>query len=221
MALTLAEELTLLAYDDDTGKSKADVFFEYGLGGALLAELAVLEKVTLSGKKVSVVDATPTGDPQLDAALAAIADSPPRSPKRWVERLRKGTKPAMLQRLVDRGLLRRHEGKVLLVFPMTTYPTRDGRPEQEIRQRLRDALVAGNVPELRTVTLALLVGACDLGKVVFPDLPKKEVKRKLNELTAGDWAAKATKEAIEAVRAAVLASTTAAATTSAAAGGST
>lgn len=220
MALTLSEELTLLAYDDETGKSKADMFLEYGLGGALLAELAVLGKVALTDKKVTVVDPSPTGDELLDGALAKIADSPPRKPQRWVDMLRKGAKDAALQRLVDRGLLRREHGKVLLVFPMTTYPTQDSGPEQEVRQRLNDAMVEGRVPELRTVTLALLVGACDLGKNVFPDLPNRELKRKLNELTAGDWAAKATKQAIEAVRAAILATTTATVTTSAAGGSS-
>lgn len=219
MALTLAEELTLLAYDDESGKSTAGSYFDYGLGGALLAELALTGKVSLADKKVTVVDPTPTGDAMLDAALNTIASSSARKPQRWVEQLRKGTKDTVLRRLVDAGMLREESGKVLLVFSTTKYPARDTVPELEVRQRLTAAIVEGRIPEERTLTLAVLVNACGMGPKVFPTLDKKALRRKLNELTAGNWAAKATKEAIEAVQAAVMAASTAAVTTGAATGG--
>lgn len=220
MALTLAEELTLLAYDVETGKSTASMYVEYGLGGALLAELAILGNVSLTDMRVTVADTTPSGDPLLDETLAKIADSPPRKPQRWVEQLRKGAKDATLRRLVERGLLREEKGRALLVFPSTTYPTSDARPEREVRQRLHDAVVAGRLPEARTVTLALLVNACDMSKDVFPELPKKELKRRLNELTAANWAAVATKQVIERIQAAVLVTVTTSAATITATGSS-
>lgn len=213
MELTLAEELTLLAYDDDTGKSKADMYLEYGIGGALLAELALRGAVTLAEKKVTVVDETPAGDPLLDDALAKIAASTPRRPQHWVDRLHRGAKKATLARLVERGLLREESGKVLLVIPFTTYPAEDGGPEREVRQRLHDAVVVGTVPQPRTATLAMLVGACEMGKHVFPEVSRRDLKRKLNDLAAGDWAAAATKKVIDTIRAAVLTTVTTTAAT--------
>jgi hypothetical protein len=202
--LTLAEELALLAYDDDSGKQVGGMFVQYGLGGALLAELALLRRVELSDNRVAVTDPSPTGDALLDGALNRIAGHPGRRASRWVDLLRKGVEHAVLDRLVESGHLRREEGRALLVVPVTRYPAGAGTAEQETRRRLADAVRPGSSPDQRTVALALLAHACRMDAQAFPGVDNKALRSRLDELAAGDWAAQATKRAVELVRAALL-----------------
>src|ERR1044072_1906891 len=105
---TIAEEVLLLAYDEEQGRqligsSERDA----PLGGALLAELTVGGRIDLADKKVTVLDATPVGDEELDAALARIAaESKARKPEWWVQRLHSGKlRRRLLSRLAERGVL--------------------------------------------------------------------------------------------------------------------
>jgi Golgi phosphoprotein 3 (GPP34) len=52
--------------------------------GAELVRLAADRRVDVTGDRIVVLDAAPTGDPELDAALASLAQArrPPR-PKKW------------------------------------------------------------------------------------------------------------------------------------------
>lgn len=210
--LTLAEELALLAYDDESGKQVGGMFVPYGLGGALLAELALLRRIELTDKSVAVTDPSPTGDALLDDALRRIADHPGRRPARWVDALRKGLERAVLDRLVASGYLRREEGRALLVVPVTRYPAGAGTAERDARRRLSEAVRPGSTPDQRTVALALLAHACRMDAQAFPGVDKKTLRRRLDELAAGDWAAQATRRAVELVRAALLSAATSAGT---------
>lgn len=206
--LTLAEELALLAYDDESGKQVGGMFVPYGLGGALLAELALLRRIELTDDRVAVTDPSPTGDALLDDALRRIAAHPGRRPARWVDVLRKGVEHTVLDRLVASGHLRREEGRVLLVVPVTRYPAGAGSAQQDARRRLADAVREGTTPDQRTVALALLAHACRMDAQAFPGVDKLVLRRRLDELAAGDWAARATRRAVELVRAALLSTTT-------------
>lgn len=200
MSLTLAEELVLLAYDDETGKLAGASYLPQALAGAFLAELALLGRVRLADDVVTVADATPTGDPLLDEALWRLDAVDGRKPHVCLPVLADGSQRTVLNRLVERGLLREEQGKVLLVFRMTVYPTEDARPEQLVRQRLDDAVVKQQPTDERTVALAMLVHACALGRTMFPDLDAKQLKSRLDEL-ADHWATTATANAIDSARA--------------------
>jgi hypothetical protein len=149
------------------------------------------------------------GDPLIDAALTRIAADRPRKPSDWVGKLRKGTRQAVLDRLVAAGTLNREERRVLLVFPGTRYPAPSGvEPpvETEARQRMGAAVRAtGEVRDPRTAALCSLVAAVGLDRRVFADLPRRDVKRRLKEIGEGAWAAAAVRKAIQEVQAAVTA----------------
>src|SRR5688500_5350502 len=119
--LTLADELALLAYDDDGSRKLGQPALGYGLAGALLIELALARRVDVVGKKVTVLDPAPVGRPLLDQALARIADDKPRKPAHWIEKLGKKLTEQVLDGLVAGGVLRREEDRVLLVFPRTRF----------------------------------------------------------------------------------------------------
>jgi hypothetical protein len=104
----------------------------------LLLELALAERVDGVDRKVVVRDASPTGDPLIDAALLQItAGSKARGPGHWVAKFAKGTRQRTLDRLVSAGVLRQEKDEVLLVFPRSRYPAAHGaRAPVETETRL-------------------------------------------------------------------------------------
>lgn len=87
--LKIAEELLLLAYDDEKGHITCNsTALSYALPGALLIELALLEKVSLEQKQLILLDNRLTGDDILDEVVSLIEQSSHlRSPKKWVKKL--------------------------------------------------------------------------------------------------------------------------------------
>lgn len=209
--MLIAEDLLLLAYDDETGKSVIDgTRLEYGLAGALLLELSVLGKVSVAGPgeavkrdRLVVRDATPAGDDVLDHALAELADDEGKKPKNVLGSLRKGLRGRLLDRLAGRGLLRQESGTVLGIFPTTRWPAADASHEAAVRQRLQDVLVTGLAPDPRTAALVSLLLAVDGLRKVVPSEDRRAVKRRAQEIAEGDWAADAVKKAVQEVQAAV------------------
>lgn len=176
---SLPQQLLLLCLNDTTGSSD-EIWVDLGLQGAVLAELMLHDRIGLEEKnRVVVRDASPLPDPILNQALRRIADSRhPRPIGEWIgERLIPNNplkshpvlRSAVSEQLVARGVLRRKEERHLGVIPDQTYPTLNPEPEQELRARLRVALLAeGPVEERLVILIALLRGAEALDRVLAP-----------------------------------------------------
>ncbi|MCO5997772.1 GOLPH3/VPS74 family protein [Actinoallomurus rhizosphaericola] len=208
--LTLADELLLLALREQDGSAMiGSTDLACGMAGALLAELALAERVQLVDGRVVAVDPSPLGDPDLDALLARItADGRRRKAEQWVDRARAGIRKRRLARLVAIGILGTREHRVL-VFRHTTYPERDPRPEQELRARLR-AVLGGAPADERSSALLAIVHACRLDRKAFPDVDRQVLRRRVKEITEEQWAGRAVAKAIAAIQLAVVAATSAA-----------
>jgi Golgi phosphoprotein 3 GPP34 len=207
-SMSLAEEFTLLAYDDAGTPLTDGTRLDNGLGGALLLELALAGRVDVVDKKVVVLDPSPTGDPLADEALGRIAgEEKGRRPGHWVSKFAKDTRPRVLDRLVRNGVLTVQKDKVLGVFPRTKYPAAGGTEpaaEATARERMRAAVLSSGPVEPRTAALCALVAATELDRKVFADLDRKRVKARLKEIGEGAWAADAVKKTIEEIQAAVM-----------------
>jgi Golgi phosphoprotein 3 GPP34 len=230
--MLIAEEYLLLALDEKTGKMRvgSDVLGP-ALGGALVAELALRERIGVTPHeagwnkrgRVTITNLTPTDDPELDAALTKLAENEGRKVKDLLSeyttkkrRLSYGVRDRLQERLAASGALVKTEGTVLGFIPRTTWPAGDPAGEDDVRRRLYAALVDGTTPTERTVTLIALLQVTGLLTKVVTAENKRALKAKAKELTSGDWAAKAVKDAIDEAAAA----TTAAIASSAAASGS-
>jgi Golgi phosphoprotein 3 (GPP34) len=220
MTLRLADELLLLVYDDAGSMQASAQVVDYGLAGALLMELMLAERLAVPDKRLVVTDPSPVGDPLADQALARIAaDRRGRKPKDWVGPLSGGLRERVLDRLVDAGLLRREEDRVLWVFPRTRFPSASGAeplPEGEARRRLLAAVDASGPVDERTAALCALVRAVGIERIAVPDRPRREVRDRFQEIVEISWPADAVRKAITemeaAVTTAVIVATTAATT---------
>lgn len=227
MGTLIAEDLLLLLLDDEKGTLSGASSYERPLfGGALLIELALAGQVDVEYTRVwKTAKAHATGeggapaDPLLAEALAVAAEKT-RTAQQLAEKLGKGARQRLLDRLVERGLLERRTSKVLGVFPRTTWPAADVRHESEVRQRLQDALVAGRDPDPRTAALVALLTAVDRAHKIVDrgGLPARTVKKRAKQLAEGQWASDAVKASVQASQAAVMAAVTASSTAAATSG---
>ncbi len=211
--LTLGEQLLLLAYEPEGRTHVNPQALPLGLAGAFLLDGVLAGRIDLDGKHVVVTDPTPTGDALVDETIVRIGTEPkPRKPDWWVRKLA-GTKPRqlLLQHLIDRGILAERPHKALGIFPTTRYSEVDPVPERQIRHRLHEVVVLEAEPDGRSATLAALVRACDMRRQAFPKDDRKQVERRMKELSTGVWAGRAVEKSVQAAQAAVVAAVAASA----------
>lgn len=158
--VALAEELLLLAYDDESGKATGShIALDLGMAAAVLVELALAGRLAYASGTIVVTNAAPTGEPIADEILARVAADTPHTPASWVQRLRHGLRDRVLADLCARGVICDVDETTLGFIHLHRYPTVDATVEAEIRERLGRALTGDEPPDERTAALATLVAA--------------------------------------------------------------
>lgn len=206
--ITIAEDLVVLLHDPETGRPTVDsVSLDRAVGGALLLDLSLVERVTADSDgaraKLSVIEGKPIGDALLDDALGRLTGDPVRA-QRAVERLSKKTRGAVLDRLVERGVLRKEESRRLGIFPSTAYPVADKEPGAALRAQLKRVLLEGADPDQRLACLVSLLHAVKAEHRVV-DGPRRELRKRAAEVAEGEWAGAAVRKAVQSVQMSVAA----------------
>ena len=222
--MLIAEEYLLLSLDDQTGTKKlSDSYVKPALGGALIVELALMERIGITAHeegwrkrgRVKIVSAAPTNDPELDLALERLIAAEGTKVKELVsetggsKRITKGLRDRLLTRLASAGVLVEQPGTVLGFIQRTTWPAENGQHEEDLSARLQSALVGGSTPSERTVALIALLQVTGLLPKVVHTEDERALRARAKELAGGDWAAKAVKDAIDEVTAAGVAAASA------------
>ena len=206
--MLIVEDLALLLLDDETGTPAGAGTLHYTLGGAVLVELALLGAVETDGSKVHAVRGDDLADPLLDAAYAKVAEKP-RAVQSVLLAVGGDLWNPVVDRLIDRGLIRREKKRMLGLFKMNTLPADDTQRETEIREQIRAVLVDGASPDTRTAALTALLSASGALPSLRPALAwSGEVHRRAKELERGNWGAEAVSTAVATTAAAIATSTT-------------
>lgn len=213
--LHLYEEILLLALKDKTGSTHFGINYQFALAGAVVAELLLAKKISIQHeKKKKFVVATTTktmGDPILDEALAKLRKARRREQVRtWVHRIANlpRLKNKAAESLVRKGVLRLEESKVLLIFTRRLYPEINPKPERALLSRMEDAIFTDK-QELDPHTL-VLISICESTGMLKPLFDRKKLKARkgrIKEIVSGNLVGQATKEAVEAMQAAVMVAT--------------
>lgn len=220
---TITEDLVLLLLNPQTGRSVVDsMSLDRGIGGALLLDLATRERISAdgdgAGTRIGVSDPTSTGDALLDVALGRLAGKSLRA-QNAVERLARHMRMPVLERLEERGLVRREKARVLGLFPATTWPPVDPTPRAALHRRVEAVLKDGETPDQHVALLISLLHALQAEHKVV-DGRRRELHARAKEVAAGDWAGPAVRKAVRAAQASVVVAVTAATSAGAAASGS-
>lgn len=215
--MLLAEELLLLLLDDDTGRIRVSAA-DKGLAGAVLIELALLERMAVAAKddtvragRLVLRPGPAPAHPVLVDALDVLSTREGRKPDHVLDTLAKGLRERLVDGLLEAGILRRERHKVLGLFPTERLPAQDTAHETMVRQRVLAALDGGR-PDERVAALTALLSALDAVTTVFDVPDKRFARRRAKEIAEGQWAAAAVRRAVEDVYAVTIAAVTAATT---------
>jgi hypothetical protein len=206
------EEIMLMALRDKKGTVASGTAYQYAIGGAVLAELLLNDRVVVDEEKkkkfLRLTDSTFLGDPVMDECLQKVVDAKKRAQlQTWVARFAgvKHLKEKVAGQLCRRGILRADEDKVLMIFARKIYPEIDPTPEREINDRLREAIFTDTKDvDPRTAVLLSLAKSADVLKVNFDKKELKSRKERIERVVNGEMTGKATKDAINAMQAAVM-----------------
>ena len=165
--MRFAEELLLLLRSEDGTLSRAPQWLvRYALGGAVLMDLALENRIDTDAERLFLVDPTPIGDRLLDPMLAEIARADgSHDALYWVEHATRHAdeiREAALERLVETGVLRLHDDRFLWIFGAQRYSVVDGEVERELRRQIREVLLSEMIPDPREIVIVTLADGCGL-----------------------------------------------------------
>lgn len=209
--MLIAEELFLLLRRDDGKPESGFAYNGYGLAGAVLTDLILAERVTLSEDKdprVTVVDASATGHPVLDAALERVAQRDGKKLSSLVTDAKLNPEQRVARSLADAGILRIEEKKALGLVP-EKYPIVDPEPERALRERLRTVLLGGTDSPADATLLCILQGISVAPKVLAEekgDLKNRELKARIEEISKEATAGLAVGKAVETMNTVIMTS---------------
>lgn len=219
-SLRLHHELLLLALSDDKGTVAFGSMLTLGLGGALLTELLLADRIAIvhegrGGKKqfVEVRDTSPLGETVLDDALAKLASAKRRAAASTaVSRL--GNLPklrhAVARELCQLGVLRETEDQILRLFRRRVYPTVDPAPERALIRRIKAVVDGGAPPDDRSAALIGIADLTDTLSAIYDRRERKERKARLKHIAESSAGSRAAGQAVAAAHAAIMVATTAA-----------
>lgn len=199
----IAEDVLLLLLGEQSGRPLVDsTQLNAVLSGALVLELTMTEQL------VPAPAATKTGGPKIIAAgdrptvpaLALAWDActdKARKPSDVIRRISGKVREPLLAEITDKGWVSKEQTKVLGLFTRTSWPEIDGRHEADLRNRLQLALLSNAAPDSpHTAALISLLHACKALPKLFPDADKKALEQRATELSGGEWAGAAVRQAI-------------------------
>ena len=219
MELTLKEKFVILAYDPVKGHNLASNYIGYGIGGAILLELAGRKKVRIENNRIMLSDAHKTGDKLLDAVIAMIsASSRPIKVKTLISKIQ--AKPGKFKKVIVSGLIDkrylRAEQKRFLIFPYKRYPSANPGYRKDLVGYIRRLVLRKDGSESDIAMLTGLAGACRFAPKFFSTKEeRKTAKIRIKEIIKESQIDKAIDETIRAIQAAVLISVTTTAAVSA------
>lgn len=205
----LVEDVLLLLFQPDSGTIAGENILFYVLGGAVIADLALTQKaeVRLSGmfsSRVHAIADTPPSDVILEPGWNYIVEKP-RSVQTVIAAIGPHLREPVLNRLIERGDLRRGTKKTLGVFKSTTITLGSDR-RQELLEQVRAALVDGKDVEPRIAAIIALISASNTLPQFHREIPwSSDVYKRGKEFEKGNWGAAAAATAVTRTMAAVIA----------------
>ena len=154
------------------------------MAGAVLAELALQERIELRDGRVVVSNQECTGNPILDKALNDILEEPRlRKPRYWINTLAyKKLLKEIGHDLVDQGVLSRQKKRLRLTVPSDEEQAPVPSLKYSVKSHLREIVLAGGPPGLADQVLLAFLYHADLLRLVFTVGERKIASKKIKGL---------------------------------------
>ena len=210
VTLTLAEQLLLLALDDETGKllPLPDRALDYALAGAILADLSRVGRVEINRDNIAVVDANPVHSVPEDLGLLDLNQANETSLRGALSHLAgdaHGLRKRVAGQLVQKGVLREEDHEFLWIFHFSRFPLADPNTENAVKQRLRNRIRDASIPLTDSDhVLISLIHACQLEGLLFSDDELAGCRDRIAEIATSDRIGKAVEDCLEEIQKAIL-----------------
>jgi hypothetical protein len=190
--LTVPEEFLLLTIKDEEG-GFVDIPREAvsaGFIGAAIMELALQNRIDSDLDRIWVVDKTPTGEKAVDLVLEKIsAPNFSLEAAKLIDQLviyGNEVRELSLDRLCERKILTKSEGRILWFLKARRYPVTDGKEIREVKLRLLEVLLRDELPDPRDVCLMSLAETCGIIRQIVPASELKRASERLSQLAKMD-----------------------------------
>lgn len=209
MGVLIADSLLLLSIDDIRGTLRVSrQRLRLALAGAFIGELGMRNRVATAATRVSsrrgdrltVLDTTDTGDLELNRVLVFCSEHEGAKVKNVVAGLSKGLDQRLLARLADTGVVGRQRHLAFGIIPTTRWPIQDHSAQDDLRLRLRAALINGTAADAPTAILIAMLQVIGALPRLLPDADPTVLRRQAQGLSAGVWAADGVQQALHAHR---------------------
>lgn len=204
--LYFAEEIMLLLLDDRDGSFLPipQSSLKSALAGAVLMDLALLDRIDTDPRTLILVDEKPTGDPLLDPTLERIAAARrSHDAHHWVWRAANHAdeiRETALARLVEKGILSREEDRFLWVFRSRRYPIVDGEAEREVKLRIMGVLLSDDIPDPRDIAIIGLCDACGILDHMLAPRELGQARQRIDQVSRLDLIGQSVANVIEQTR---------------------
>ncbi|HIX00502.1 MAG TPA: GPP34 family phosphoprotein [Candidatus Nesterenkonia stercoripullorum] len=205
----LAEDLLLLLFQPASGVIAGESTLYYPLAGAVMADLALEERVTTSTTTmgsitVQAVEGREPLDDILHSAWKYVLDKPRRVPG-VLSSIGPKLREPLLARLIARGDLRIEKRKRLGMFTSEVHVQGGTGRRAALLDSVRAVLVDQKEPSARTAALAALLWGSGALPHFDPQIPwSSAVIARAQELEQGNWGAGAAAQAVARTMTAVL-----------------
>lgn len=200
--MLIAEELLLLLTKDQGTAESWGTYTGYGLSAAVVTDLILAERVTLSDDKdprVRVVSTQPTGHKVLDTALERLGQKTDRKLSSWVQDRKLDPTKQVVEALAEAGIVTVEPKRMLGLIPEKR-PTVDPRPEQQTRDRLRRVLHGEPASVADAALLSILQGLDVAAKVLEEErggMSKRDLKDRIKLVGEGLPAGTAVEKSVQ------------------------
>lgn len=221
--MLIVEELhMLLLRPDGRVESAVSVNRLYGEVAAVIVDLALHGRIAVSDEKnpvIEIVSTDPTGNPILDTTLQRLVPLRGKRLQSLVVRPKLDPLEIVVESLIVQGVLVRGE-RGFFGWGSARTPESDSTPEQALRARLAAVLAGTGAPTQADLALLAILQNLNAAHAILREecggLSSRDLKKRIEQLTAGsqagDAVAKAVNDAITAAMVAIMTPTIVAAT---------
>ncbi|WP_374928594.1 GPP34 family phosphoprotein [Kytococcus sedentarius] len=187
--MLIVEDLLLLLTSDDGTPESVLTPKRYGYVAAVVTDLVLAERVTLSDDRdprVTVISTEPTGHRALDPALQRLVEKDGAKLSSLLHDRKLTPEEDTVASLADAGIISIEERRMLGLVP-EKHPVQDPAPEREVREHLRTALSGGSITLHEASLLSILAGLDVAYKVLDEEsggLDKRSLKKRIEEVTS-------------------------------------
>jgi len=205
--IRLTEELILLMLDESSGYLEMVPGWDFScvMAGAVIADLALEDRIDTDLQSLYLLDASPTGDRLLDPTLQEISQAEHRSDTQyWIERNTARSEEIVtltLQRLVDKGVLEYESGGFWTLSRSVSrsgmYPSADGSIRREAKARILNVVLNDDIPDPRDVILVGLMHTCDGFKTLLSEEDYEEKLERIETVAGMDLVGRSVARAVK------------------------